>query len=71
METAAAPMTNLRHRIPLIGVVGGVGSGKSAVANWVSTHAPVAVIDADKLGHEALLSVSVKAELRASSDIQA
>ncbi len=65
METAAAPMTNLRHRIPLIGVVGGVGSGKSAVVNWVSTHAPVAVIDADKLGHEALLSVSVKAKLRA------
>jgi dephospho-CoA kinase len=65
METAATPMTNARHRIPLIGVVGGVGSGKSAVANWVSTHAPVAVIDADKLGHEALLSVSVKAELRA------
>ena len=65
METAATPMINARNRIPLIGVVGGVGSGKSAVANWVSTHAPVAVIDADKLGHEALLSVSVKAELRA------
>ena len=65
METAATPMTNVRSRIPLIGVVGGVGSGKSAVAKWVSTHAPVAVIDADKLGHEALLSVSVKAELKA------
>ncbi|MEI8018846.1 MAG: dephospho-CoA kinase, partial [Schlesneria sp.] len=46
--------------IPVIGVVGGIGSGKSAVANWVAAHANVAVIDADKLGHDALKSATVK-----------
>ena len=50
--------------IPVIGVVGGIGSGKSAVANWVAAHANVSVIDADKLGHDALKSAIVKGSLR-------
>ena len=51
------------NSIPVIGVVGGIGSGKSAVANWAAAHADVAVIDADKLGHDALKSAIVKAAL--------
>ena len=52
------------NRIPVIGIVGGIGSGKSAVAAWVAEHACVSVIDADRLGHDALLDPSVKELLR-------
>ncbi len=57
--------------IPVIGIVGGIGSGKSAVANWVAAQSDVAVIDADKLGHDALKSDNVKDALlrRFSIDI--
>ncbi len=48
------------NHIPVIGIVGGIGSGKSAVANWVAAHSDMAVIDADKLGHDALKSEVVK-----------
>lgn len=63
--------TPVQRRIPLIGIVGGIGSGKSSVANWVASHSRVAVIDADKLGHEALQAASVKESLirRFGSDI--
>ena len=37
-----------------MGLVGGIGSGKSALARWVSQHAPVEVLDGDQLGHHAL-----------------
>lgn len=49
-----------QHRIPLVGIVGGIGSGKSAVANWVAANANVTVINADNLGHEALEALTVK-----------
>ncbi|MED5449063.1 MAG: dephospho-CoA kinase [Planctomycetota bacterium] len=39
---------------PVVGLVGGIGSGKSALAGWVSQNAPVEVIDGDQLGHQAL-----------------
>lgn len=48
----------------MIGIVGGIGSGKSAVARWVASQANVHVIDADRLGHEVLLAADVKAALR-------
>ncbi len=47
----------------MIGIVGGIGSGKSAVAQWVARHARVEVLDADKLGHEALDVPSVQESL--------
>ena len=49
-----------QRRIPVVGIVGGIGSGKSAVANWVAGHSRVLVIDADTLGHEALGAPAVK-----------
>jgi dephospho-CoA kinase len=52
------------QRIRVIGIVGGVGSGKSALARWVAEHHPVAVIDADKIGHEVLQLPEVIAKLR-------
>lgn len=50
--------------IPVIGVVGGIGSGKSAVTRWVGEHANVLVIDADQLGHLTLFQDDVKTALR-------
>lgn len=52
------------RRIPVIGVVGGIGSGKSAVAREVSALANVHLVDADRLGHDALLDEGVKVALR-------
>ena len=52
------------RRIPVIGVVGGIGSGKSAVTRWVAEQSNVAVIDADQLGHQALRFEAVKSALR-------
>lgn len=40
--------------IPTIALVGGIGSGKSAVANKVKALRPVKVVDADQIGHEIL-----------------
>ena len=47
----------------MIGVIGGIGSGKSAVSRWVAEHHPVALIDADRLGHAALLEPAICAAL--------
>lgn len=52
------------RRIPVIGVVGGIGSGKSSVAREVAALANVYVLDADRLGHDALLDEGVKVALR-------
>ena len=62
-EVTLLQPTVIPKTIPVIGVVGGIGSGKSAVANWVAAHANVSVIDADKLGHDALKSAIVKEAL--------
>lgn len=51
-------------RIPVVGIVGGIGSGKSAVALWVAAQENVHVIDADRLGHDALRASDMKASLR-------
>lgn len=48
------------HAIPVIGIIGGIGSGKSAIARWVAEHANVQVLDADAMGHQALESPDVK-----------
>lgn len=50
--------------LPLIGVVGGIGSGKSSVSRGLAELRPVLIIDADKIGHELLNNPEVKQELR-------
>jgi dephospho-CoA kinase len=49
--------------LPTLGIVGGIGSGKSAVADAMR---PLGghLIAADRLGHEALLQPDIKAKLR-------
>lgn len=58
------------HCIPVVGLIGGVGSGKSALARRVtqslSDSAPfrVAAIDVDRLGHEVLREPTAKQQIR-------
>jgi len=53
-----------RHFVPVVGLVGGIGSGKSAVAHWLLAERQVVVIDADKIGHEVLKYPQVKKQLK-------
>jgi dephospho-CoA kinase len=49
----------------IVGVIGGIGSGKSAVSRWVAQRDPsIRVIDADRDGHRALELPNVQARLR-------
>ena len=49
-----------RTHVPVVGIVGGIGSGKSSVARWVaSRHGDVLVINGDEVGHEVLKIPSV------------
>jgi dephospho-CoA kinase len=52
------------HRAPVVGIVGGVGSGKSALAKWAKEHLGAAVLDADAAGHRALELPEVKERIR-------
>lgn len=53
-----------KKTIPVIGIVGGIGSGKSAIANGLAKARPIAVIDADLIGHQALEQPPVQHRLR-------
>lgn len=53
------------HRqIPLVGLVGGVGSGKSTIGHGLTQRMAVAILDADVAGHDALRQPEVKQALR-------
>lgn len=51
--------------LPVLGIVGGIGSGKSFVASQFVKYGAV-VIDADRYGHLALLEASIKDQVRAN-----
>ncbi|MDR1491470.1 MAG: dephospho-CoA kinase [Planctomycetaceae bacterium] len=48
----------------IIGLVGGIGSGKSTVAQIIGKRDGAVVLDADKLGHDVLLLDEVKTLIR-------
>jgi dephospho-CoA kinase len=51
--------------IPVFGIVGGIGSGKSSVARWVVTHdSAVVLINGDEVGHEVLTHKAVQEAIR-------
>jgi dephospho-CoA kinase len=52
------------RRPPVVALIGGVGSGKSALARWLGERLRVALIDADAAGHQALLRPEVKEQIR-------
>jgi dephospho-CoA kinase len=64
MATSSTSFEPQVPEIPVIGIVGGVGSGKSSVARKLAELVPAAIIDADKLGHQALELPAVKENLR-------
>jgi dephospho-CoA kinase len=47
-----------------VALIGGVGSGKSALAQWLTHRLRIALIDADAAGHRALLQPGVKEQIR-------
>jgi len=51
------------HCAPVLGLVGGIGSGKSALAVWVSKHAAIPVLDGDKIGHQALCDSDIAKQI--------
>lgn len=53
-----------KQAIPVIGVVGGVGSGKSSVARKFAELVPATIINADELGHRALELPVIKTKLQ-------
>lgn len=63
LPTASA---NSRHAVPVVGIIGGIGSGKSTISRWISEHHPVLVIDADMVGHRVLLEPQIIAALQAT-----
>jgi dephospho-CoA kinase len=51
--------------IPVFGIVGGIGSGKSSVARWVATYDPgVVLINGDEVGHEVLTHKAAQEAIR-------
>lgn len=57
-------MTIARHRVPVIGLVGGIGSGKSFVAADLEKNHRIAIVEGDAAGHEVLKEKVVKEEIR-------
>jgi dephospho-CoA kinase len=54
-----------RTHIPVIAIVGGIGSGKSSVARWVAArHDDVSLINGDEIGHEVLTESAVRDAIR-------
>lgn len=51
-------------QIPVIGLVGGVGSGKSRVARQLGEIEPIAIVDGDVAGHQVLEERAVKTAIR-------
>jgi dephospho-CoA kinase len=52
-------------QIPVLGIVGGIGSGKSSVARWVVSHdTGVVLINGDEVGHEVLTHKAVQEAIR-------
>lgn len=50
------------HSLPIIGLVGGIGSGKSHIAKLFAKHG-AAIIDADHFAHQALREPAIKHQL--------
>lgn len=52
-----------RPKVPVIGILGGIGSGKSSVIRHV-TGRKLHIIDADRIGHEQLTTPDIQSEIR-------
>ena len=61
-ESLYTPMMPAKNPKPILGLIGGIGAGKSFIASLFAKHG-CAVIDSDALAHEVLQSPPVKQEL--------
>jgi dephospho-CoA kinase len=63
-DSRLSPMrrSNERGAIPVVGLIGGIGSGKSYVAGLMSKQGAV-VIDADAVGHEVLEEPEIRRQI--------
>jgi dephospho-CoA kinase len=57
-------LKNASRRVPVIGLVGGVGSGKSYLARLLRDKHPVEIVEGDAAGHHVLEEAAVKEQLR-------
>ncbi|MFM8289271.1 MAG: dephospho-CoA kinase [Planctomycetaceae bacterium] len=62
LSPIAHPVATTAPR-PVLGLVGGVASGKSHLGRQLAQRRPIAIVDADRLGHEVLRDPQVKREL--------
>ncbi len=53
-----------RKKTLVVGILGGIGSGKSAVSRGLSNNFKIYLIDGDRIGHEALGIPNVKDDIR-------
>lgn len=51
--------------MPIVGLIGGVGSGKSSLARALAARRQIVVVDGDRAGHHVLTQPSVKDPIRA------
>jgi dephospho-CoA kinase len=64
-QPTAVSFVSERTHIPVIGIVGGIGSGKSSVARWVAArHQDVSLVNGDEIGHEVLTEAAVRDAIR-------
>jgi dephospho-CoA kinase len=64
-QPTAVSFVSERTHIPVIAIVGGIGSGKSSVARWVAArHSDVALVNGDEIGHEVLTGAAVRDAIR-------
>lgn len=54
----------MQSTLPVLGLVGGIGSGKSYIASLFARRGAI-VLDADKFGHEALMQPAIKQQIKA------
>jgi dephospho-CoA kinase len=59
---SASQRSNERQAIPVVGLIGGIGSGKSLVANLMSQRGAI-VINADAVGHEVLEEPEIRRQI--------
>lgn len=52
--------------LPVIGIVGGIGSGKSSVPRSLSERRSLLIIDADRIGHELLHDSVIKQQIESA-----
>lgn len=64
LPVKAHPLVSSRQSPLVIGVLGGIGSGKSAVTLALSNTLPILILDADKAGHDVLTHVAVQDQIR-------